>query len=71
MSLDRTLLRIQMKTQAKKLLNKKEEEDLRDSDWGQIAEIIGQDYLIKGFKSYLLTRQIEYIHDKIKDFLFD
>lgn len=71
MLLERTLLQIQWKTQAKKLLNKKEDDDLIDSDWEQIVEIIGIDYQIKGFKSYLLTRQIEYIHDKIKEFLFD
>jgi len=69
MLLDRTLLRIQMKTQTKKLLNKMEGEDLTYSDWEQAEQIIDSDYEIKGKKSYLLTCQIEYIRDKMRDIL--
>lgn len=63
MLLDRTLLRIQMKTQAKKLLNKNDGEDLTYSDWEQAEQMVEPDYEIKGKKSYLLTCQIEYIRD--------
>jgi 2-polyprenyl-3-methyl-5-hydroxy-6-metoxy-1,4-benzoquinol methylase len=68
--MERASLRDQMKMRANQILDKKIDSGVpTDEEFERIENNIGEDYIIKGYKAHLLTRQIEFLDTKLKEFL--
>jgi SAM-dependent methyltransferase len=63
---ERDSLRRQMNIRVNEILGKNNTPTMEELE--DVEEIIEEEYVIKGFKAYLLTRQIEFLENKLKEF---